>query len=125
MESDKPIVVMKPGNAGGAKGLTGEPWDRDTFSGHRTGPRKSTKLHPVTYSTEGEKVHLKSRMWEICKSGSVRGLVADSARGWPRGLLDRFGPSLSLRPTESEQTCLSYPATLASISSMLLTQNRR
>ena len=34
----------------------------------------------MTYSTEGEEVVLKSRMQEICKSGSVRGLVADSPK---------------------------------------------
>ena len=53
---------------------------RDTFPGHRTGTRKTTKLYPETYSTEGEEVGLKSRMEEICTSGSVRGLAVDSTR---------------------------------------------
>ena len=79
-ESDKPIVVMKPGNAGGAKGLTSEPRDRETSSGHGTGQRETTKLHPMTHSTEGEEVPLKSRMRENRKSGSVRGLVVDSCK---------------------------------------------
>jgi len=80
-ESDQLVVVMKQGNACGAKGLAGEPRGRDTSSGLRTGQRKSTKLDPMTYSTEGEEVVLKSRMREICKSGSVRGLVVDSQKG--------------------------------------------
>ena len=81
-ESDQLVVVMKQGNACGAKGLAGEPRSRDTFSGLRTGPRKSTKLDSMTYSTEGEEVVPKSRMREICKSGSVRGLMMDSERSW-------------------------------------------
>ena len=80
-ESDQLVVVMKQGNACGAKGLAGEPRSRDTSSGPRTGPRKSTKLDSMTYSTEGEEVVLKSRMREICTSGSVRGLVVDSPKG--------------------------------------------
>ena len=77
-ESDQPIVAMKPGNADGAKGLAGEPWNRDTLSGHGTGQRETTKLNSMTHSTEGEEVLLKSRMREIRKSGSVRGLVVNS-----------------------------------------------
>jgi len=46
-ESDQLIVVLKQGNACGAKGLAGEPRSRDTFSGLRTGPRKSTRLHDL------------------------------------------------------------------------------
>jgi len=80
-ESDQLVVVMKQGNACGAKGLAGRPRSRDTSSGLRTGQRKSTKLDSMTYSTEGEEVVLKSRMREICKSGSVRGLVVDSPKG--------------------------------------------
>jgi len=80
-ESDQLVVVMKQGNACGAKGLAGEPRSRDTSSGHGTGARKTTKLDSMTYSTEGEEVVLKSRMREICKSGSVRGLVVDSHKG--------------------------------------------
>ena len=77
-ESDQFIVALKQGNACGAKGLAGEPRSRDTSSGHRTGQRKSTKLNSMTHPIEGEEVHLKSRMREICKSGSVRGLAVDS-----------------------------------------------
>ena len=80
-ESDQLIVVLKQGNACGAKGLAGEPWSRDTSSGHGTGAKKTTKLVSMTYLTEGEEVVLKSRMREICKSGSVRGLVVDSPKG--------------------------------------------
>jgi hypothetical protein len=81
-ESDQPVVVMKQGNACGAKGLAGEPWSRDTFSGLRTGPRKPTKLDSMAYLTEGEEVVLKSRTREICESGSVSGLIMDSERSW-------------------------------------------
>ena len=81
-ESDQLIVVMKQGNACGAKGLAGEPRSRDTSSGLRTGQRKSTKLVSMTYSTEGEEVVLESRMRKICKSGSVRGLMTNSERRW-------------------------------------------
>jgi len=81
-ESDQLIVAMKQGNACGAKGLAGEPRSRDTSSGHGTGQRKSTKLASMTHSTEGEEVVLKSRMREICTSGSVRGLMMDSERSW-------------------------------------------
>ena len=81
-ESDQLIVVLKQGNACGAKGLAGRPRSRDTSSGHGTGQRKSTKLASMTHSTEGEEVVLKSRMREICTSGSVRGLMMDSERSW-------------------------------------------
>jgi len=81
-ESDQLIVVMKQDNACGAKGLAGRPRSRDTSSGFRTGQRKSTRLDSMTYSTEGEEVVLKSRMREICKAGSVRGLIMDSERSW-------------------------------------------
>ena len=80
-ESDQLVVVKKQGNACGAKGLAGRPRSRDTSSGHGTGAKKTTKLVSMTYSTEGEEVVLKSRMREICKSGSVRGLVVDSPKG--------------------------------------------
>jgi len=109
-ESDQLVVVLKQGNACGAKGLAGEPWSRGTSSGHRTGPRKSTKLYSMTYSTEGEEVFLKSRMREICTSGSVRGLVVNAARWWPPALLDhitdistppRGGFSLKSRPNSA------------------------
>ena len=89
-ESDQLVVVMKQGNACGAKGLAGEPGSRDTSSGHGTGQRKSTKLNSMTRSTEGEEVHLKSRMREICTSGPVRGLVVDAVRRRSPALLDRY-----------------------------------
>ena len=81
-ESDQLVVVEKQGNPCGAKGLAGEPRSRDTSSGLRTGQRKTAKLDSMTYSTEGEEVILKSRMREICKSGSVRGLTTDSEMSW-------------------------------------------
>jgi hypothetical protein len=80
VESDQLILAMKSGNSDGVKGLAREPRGRDTSSGLRTGQRKSIKTVPMTYSTEGEEVLLKSRMREICTSGSVRGFVVDSGK---------------------------------------------
>ena len=108
-ESDQLIVVMKQGNACGAKGLAGEPRNRDTSSGLRTGQRKSTKLNSMTHSIEGEEVLLKSRMREICTSGSVRGLVVDSERSWPRGLLDSNHTQQSQQSPSNHPVC-SIPA---------------
>jgi len=50
-ESDQLVVVLKQGNACGAKGLAGRPRSRDTSSGLRTGQRKSTKLASITHLT--------------------------------------------------------------------------
>jgi hypothetical protein len=36
----------------------------------------------MTYSMAGEEVVFKSRMREICKSGSVRSLTTDSETSW-------------------------------------------
>ncbi|MDY6894529.1 MAG: hypothetical protein SVO01_03790 [Thermotogota bacterium] len=48
-ESDQCIVPKKPRNGGGGKALAAVPWDeRDTFSAHRGGQRKSTKLSSLT-----------------------------------------------------------------------------
>ncbi len=52
-ESDQFVVLLKQGNACGGKGLTIEP----------------------LYSEKDGEVLLKSRMREIFKSGSVRGLI--------------------------------------------------
>ena len=84
-ESDQLIVVRKQGNACGAKGLAGKPmWTGDTSSALRGGYRKRTKPNHETHLAQDEEVFLKSRMWENCKSGSVRGLMVDSNNGrWP------------------------------------------
>ena len=50
-ESDQLVVVLKQGNACGAKGLAGRPRSRDTSSGLRTGAKKSTKLASITHLT--------------------------------------------------------------------------
>jgi hypothetical protein len=83
-ESAQLIVVMKQGNACGAKGLAGKPrWTGDT-SAHRGGYKKRTKPKHETRLAQDEEVFLKSRMWESHKSGSVRGLMVDSNnRRWP------------------------------------------
>jgi len=54
----------------------------DTTARLRTGVRLSTKPNPMTYSSVGREVFLKSRVREIRKHGSVRGFIADSERRW-------------------------------------------
>jgi len=71
-QSDKPIVAVKSLNGDGAKGLTGMRWeDRDTTARLGTGVRLSTKPKPVTCSSVGKEVFLKSRVGEIYTHGSV------------------------------------------------------
>ena len=51
-ESDRPIVALRPVNAGGAKGSTGMQRDlRDRTAGLRTGAQFSTKLKSLTLRT--------------------------------------------------------------------------
>lgn len=58
-QSDQLIVVMKPGNAGGAKGLTVSPeTSRATSAGHRVRAQMGTKLKSLTQRAQ-EKTHLK------------------------------------------------------------------
>jgi len=53
-ESDQSVVVRKQGNACGAKGLAVvDRGDRDTFSTHRGGKRKSTKLSSLSVRARG------------------------------------------------------------------------
>ena len=77
--SDKPIVAEKFRNGNGAKGLTGIPRERETTARFEAGEQWLTKLNPETLSMLGE-VFLKSRVWENCKHGSVRGLIVSSGR---------------------------------------------
>ena len=58
-ESDRSIIVLKQGNACGAKGsAVMDRGDRDTSSTHRGGPRKSTKL-PSLSVRAGEKPRIR------------------------------------------------------------------
>ena len=76
-ESDKPIVVMKPRNGGGAKGLTiMRQVPAETSAGHRAGKRMATQTGTLTPRMED--AWLKSRMRENLTYGSVRGHVVDS-----------------------------------------------
>jgi hypothetical protein len=75
-DSDQFIVVMKPGNACGAKGLAERPIsDGAALSVRRDGSASGTL--PDKTRIGGEAIP-KSRMWEIYKSGSVRGFVVSS-----------------------------------------------
>jgi|SRR3989339_629794 len=76
-DSDQFIVVMKQGNACGAKGLAGKSSSGGaslSVLGDGTAGNVPTD---VTRGFGGE-TFLKSRMRKICKSGSVRGFVVSS-----------------------------------------------
>jgi len=69
----------KQGNCLGAKGLAGRPRAGTLLPDMEPSKEDNkTRLHDLLDG--GEEVVLKSRMREICKSGSVRGLVVDSQR---------------------------------------------
>jgi hypothetical protein len=80
--SDQLIVPVKRGNTCGGKGLAVEPLGQGHI--HRTKRRvkDGNKTGLITYPENGRAVLLKSRMRENLKSGSVRGLIAASGRGW-------------------------------------------
>ncbi len=71
-ESDWLIVVMKRGNACGAKGLAGESLEQGHFLRTLSRIKKDNK---IVSKTLNRKALLKSRMRENFKSGSVRGLI--------------------------------------------------
>jgi len=78
-DSDQFIVAMKQGNSCGAKGLAVESKEiGETFAVLRDGEREVTEPVSETCRTGGGKNLLKSRMREICTSGSVRGFVVSS-----------------------------------------------
>lgn len=81
-ESDQLIVAMKPRNGGGAKGLAGKPLERGHIvqaQNWKNDVNKTLSIIP----TMSEEVYLKSRMREICTSGSVRGfIVSSNNRRW-------------------------------------------
>ena len=74
-ESDKLIVVMKQGNACGAKGLAGEPMEQGHICQALTWRTDENKTVSKTYNREAL---LKSRVRENLKHGSVRGFIASS-----------------------------------------------
>ncbi len=78
--SDQPIVVMKPRNGGGVKGLARKPLGRGHILRTQRRVKDINKTLPITYI--GREVFLNSRMREICTSGSVRGLTVASERRW-------------------------------------------
>ena len=78
--SDKFIVAMKSRNGDGAKGLTRRPMEGDTTARFKTGVQLATEPKPMTCSSEGREVFLKSRVREIRKHGSERGFIVSSRR---------------------------------------------
>ncbi len=76
-ESDQFIVVMKRGSACGAKGLAGKSIDDGD---NRTVLRNGHSNPMPENRSWNSEFFLKSRMREICKSGSVRGFIADSCK---------------------------------------------
>jgi len=77
-ESDQLIVVMKQGNACGAKGLAGEPWEWGHFLQTQSWVKEVNKTNFHNIPLDGVEVFLKSRKRENRKPGSVRGFVVDS-----------------------------------------------
>jgi len=74
-ESDQLIVVMKRGNARGAKGLTGEPMGQGHIYQALIWITDVNNTDSKTYNREAL---LKSRVRENLKHGSVRGFIASS-----------------------------------------------
>ena len=72
-ESDWLIVVMKRGNACGAKGLAGELLEQGHFLQTQNWNKEENKTVSKTLNREAL---LKSRVRENLKHGSVRGLIA-------------------------------------------------
>jgi hypothetical protein len=73
-ESDQFIVARKPRNGGGAKGLAARPKEEGNILQTLNWGRDVNGTLSMTPAWLG-KVWPKSRMWEIHKSGSVRGLI--------------------------------------------------
>ncbi len=80
-ESDQFIVAMKPRNGGGAKGLAGKPLERGHIVQTLIWGNDGNAIFSIISILSGE-VFLKSRMREICTSGSVRGFIVNSERRW-------------------------------------------
>jgi hypothetical protein len=80
-ESDQFIVVMKPCNGGGAKGLAGKSLERGHIVQTQSWDNDVNKTLSIIPNMS-EEVFLKSRVQEICKHGSVRGFMVDSERRW-------------------------------------------
>ena len=85
-ESDQLIVPMRQGNACRGKGLAGKPLGQGNILRTLRRCKDDNKTIPMTYTTKGREVLLKSRMRENLKSGSVRGLIVT-----PELLLQRGG----------------------------------
>ena len=82
-ESNQFVVPWKQGNSCGGKGVTVEPLGQGHIFRTPMRVKDENKTTLITYlETDGE-VLLKSRMREIFKSGSVRGLIATSGLNCP------------------------------------------
>ncbi len=73
-QSDQLIVVMKRGNACGAKGLARGLWKSEHFFRTQRRVKEVNKTTSVTHSSESEEVFLGSRIRENRMYGSVRGV---------------------------------------------------
>jgi hypothetical protein len=80
-ESDQFIIAMKPRNGGGAKELAVRPRGEGYIHQTSRWVLDANGTCSIT-SVEPREVWLKSRMREICTSGSVRGFIVDSQRRW-------------------------------------------
>lgn len=86
-ESDKPIVAMKPGNAGGAKGLTGMRRDlRDRTAGLRTGAQFSTKLKSLTLRARGSQRNQFCSLMHLITEDSLLACFGDLKRNKAPGI---------------------------------------
>ena len=74
-ESDQFVVLLKQGNSCGGKGLTVESLRQGCILRTLMRIKDDHKTGLKTYLEKDGEVLLKSRMWEIFKSGSVRGLI--------------------------------------------------
>jgi RNA-directed DNA polymerase len=86
-ESDKPIVVVKPGNAGGAKGLTDMRRDlRDRTAGLRTGAQFSTKLKSLTFRAGRSPHNQFCSLMHLITEDSLRACFGDLKRNKAPGI---------------------------------------
>ena len=77
-KSDQLVVPWKQGNSCGGKGLTVEPLGQGHIFRTQMRVKDDNKTVLTTYLEKDGEVLLKSRMREIFKSGSVRGLIVTS-----------------------------------------------
>jgi len=105
-ESDQLILLMKQGNSCGGKGLTVEPLGQGHILRTQMRGKDDNKTVLTTYPETGGEVLLKSRMREIFKSGSVRGLIVTSGL-LPQNKRCAMGPTRRLHSPRSKGVAIS------------------